>query len=1114
MNYNSFAYDTDLIEENIIEENLLDQLPERKTDDLVAIHFSRRGLAYKNIYKEDYQFVFYGKTAPVLKELKAPSYFPESKEFAFFRKGIRDGYLYIYCPSDNFWLVYEVKECKDYILLTGDGSDAAREAIEFIKSKRKGRKTESCIYLPEKDEYFVAYSSFVWTKDYLDKAVKNVNSGDSPFVSIDVKRWAEAKKNKNPLVLPNAYIFEEDIYELRDKSGSNPYKHIVSQEGNMYTIGDYAARASKYSDDQTVLYFTLDDTLGVVEDLNAEMKRYISYQNEFSQAVQRCKPMSHSSKSNAGGESKEFEALYSSTATLYNMLYANGGALNMPEHKSDKSTDGGHKYQSLVQKYKFTKLLAVEERKAIQKKYIVLRDLLGKLMECKAYKKEVNTFLGQSSSIAFMGQSILMSHLWVLLNKPDSFDAEISLNDEDPTKDKWAGKVKEIVMAYLKLPNAGEDASSPLVKLLRKPVDMEDVDTERKNKPYYLPETELQADFNIESATDLLLGCIKIATTGYTGLAEHSNNIKNLEKSINKLVGINDNIVQNRKAKIAEILAKYGIGHDSEFVDELYRENEMNIKDRAKTNNATAQKVQSEIKESKVHQRYRLKQNKAEIGKLEADLLEVNSKGRIPAWIKKGNWDGFVKGLEQIIDPINLCFTAMKIMEDAKDENNKVTISDCLYYSLLILGSSFDMAKKGYQILTFSDEVAKVAKLTKGMKLAKGLMKGIAIDVVLFAAECVNSYRMLSMRNSKAAYYNTLSAGLLLMSGVCATVALCLPMIGLIILLVVAAALMVASYYSEQRADKMKHDVWQSFLICSIFSNYYEETFWGRRIDTNIEETSDTEYYKVAEDLYEYRSEIAINNYYYKNKEYNLQDFTEMLCLLDEMSTCFEINISLKKVDYSYEATGNYIIPTNLSVAISYFGTTRFNAVDYFFYIETFPIGNSAKVTPLASCGINPLRKDEIQTEEGKQTLTLTFDIWKALHEIKNTICNDERRVAELVSKNVLTLAEPRSESHIIYPTTMTFTFGCRLVNEGQEKSSNQSGNDQKRIYLPWKDGEQEVYKGFKCRVGIPVPKNIKDFSAFYYRNIYGHLLSSVGTLDELSALQLREIPYTTKDEK
>lgn len=189
MSFNSFVYDL-----NLIEDNLQEQVPYTETEELVAIHFSRSGLAYKKPYKDDYQFVFYGKTAPVMKELKAPSYFPKSDQLSFFRKGIRDGYLYIYCPSDNFWLVYKVQESNKYTLLEGDGSDAAREAIGFIKSKGKGKKGEGCVFLPEKDEYFAAFSSFVWTKEYLNKAVKNRNSANSIFVKIDIKKWTEAKK--------------------------------------------------------------------------------------------------------------------------------------------------------------------------------------------------------------------------------------------------------------------------------------------------------------------------------------------------------------------------------------------------------------------------------------------------------------------------------------------------------------------------------------------------------------------------------------------------------------------------------------------------------------------------------------------------------------------------------------------------------------------------------------------------------------------------------------------------------------------------------------------------------------------------------------------------------
>lgn len=1121
MSYVSFVYDNTLVEEK--QENKKNQTSIEEKENMIAIRFSRKGLAYRKIQKKDYKLTYFSKIAPTLKELKAPSYFPKSDEFAFFRKGIRDGFLYVYCPSDDFWLIFEVNNYK-YKLLVGDGSEKADEVVKLIK-----RKEDRCIYLPEKDEYFVAFSSFAWTEDYINKAVKDRKSEDSIFTSVNIKRWIEAKKKKNPVVLSNAYIFKEDLYELRDLANTdNPYLNITSSVStDIYEVGEYTARANEYSDKQDALYFTLDDTLGIVEDLKTEIIRFICYKKEFNDAVQRCKPMADSKKDSTDNMDKDLEALYSSAVLLYNMLFSEEGTLNQKDHKSHKSRDGKHKYQSLVQEYKFTKLLAVDARKELQKKYVILRNLLGTIMGSNDYKKEIKTFIGQSKTITLAGQGLLVNHMKVLQVRPDSYDSDIRLKNETE-EDRWEDFISQLSLAYLKMTKDKriKDKNSPLIKLLSEIVYPQDVINERKAvRQSTNPNSMEIVTLSDNSIRSLVFDCMITTATVFVGIADMKlNPIKELSESINKLLDRNTEIISYRTTIIRSLLEKHRVNSPG-LAYELYREADSNKRQRLinkAAQNRDVDEIQREVNNAREYKRKALRDRTAQIDDLQVQEMELSTKNKSRTW---ANVKDFGEGLEKILASINMAFAAKTVIDELNDPNKKADAFDYIYYGLFLFGSSFQVVKNTQLVPLVNESLNGVFKIGAKMKIAKGFF----LDLVIFVAECVDSYRILKGRNSETAYYNTISAGLSLLGGACLSIVFVasIPIVGIIILVVAAVGLFVASYFIGMRAKDKEYDLWQSFLVNSIFSNYTEWKFRGDDIDANIIDNQNSKYYEVAQLLYYRREKIAIDNYYYKNKEYNLQNFTEMLRLLDEMATLFDVNVRLNKIDYSYEGTGKYIIPTNLSIGISYYGTTRFNAIDYFFYVDVFPIGNSAGVKPRRMSGISPSSEEEITMDDGQKKVTLTFNVWQILHNIKDALCRDYDSFTELKGKKVLEPMDPEGkEWHIYYPTNMTFSFGCRLVNTNQEdellkyvldNTSDQTlpppnSHAQKRTYLPWKDGDNNIYKGFKCRICIPVPKDKRDFSAWYYREIYTHLVSSVGTLEELQNLELRDIAYEIKD--
>jgi hypothetical protein len=498
---------------------------------------------------------------------------------------------------------------------------------------------------------------------------------------------------------------------------------------------------------------------------------------------------------------------------------------------------------------------------------------------------------------------------------------------------------------------------------------------------------------------------------------------------------------------------------------------------------------------------------------------------------------GYIAGMDIVLSGVNMAAAGIKVLFEVTDDNEQVTALDKVYYGLYIFGSSFEYMKKGAHLVDITNlDLAKTfgLKATVRMKALSGFAKTFVADVVIFAAECVNSYRLLRGRNSEAAGLNLISAGLSLLSAACISAAFLLVTgpVGIVVLVVLAIGLAVAAYCFGERAADKEYDVWQSFLINSIFSNYYYKPIFGDLENANIKENPTNIHDKVAQELYNSREEFAINNYYYKNKEYNLQNFIKMLELLDEMATLFDVNVATKGLNYSYEGTGNYIIPANLTIDMSYFGVTRFDSVDYFLYIDVFPDGNSSGVVLRDGVELNPLREQDAISEYGQSQLTLTFNIWQALHNIKNRICANKEDADMLKKKGILSA----DASHITYPPDMTIVFGCRLVNSAQEANpgfpnpealptvtipagtaseiSSANRNDNKRTYLPWEENGSEIFNGFKCRAAIPVPANTKDFSAWYYRNIYGHMVSGIGTMEDLTAIELRDIAYDTKDNK
>ncbi|MDR1501090.1 MAG: hypothetical protein LBT43_01370 [Prevotella sp.] len=1122
MSYNSFVYDNSLIEEK--------QAPVEVPKGMVAIRFSRRGLAHRYVQKDDYKLMgFGGNDTPVLNKLTPPA-FGEAGELCFYRKGIRDGYIYVCDPVAKFWLVYKVTDYK-YMLIAESDSSKAKEI-----AKKTGNKTSQGIVLPEKDEYMVSFSPVYWTSDFLNNAVKTNKIRDSLFTKINIKGWKDAVKQKAPAKLPAAYTFGEDMYELTDLANNrNPFKNIENSVSDIYKSADNASQAGKvYSDKQKILYFTLDDTLGVVEDLGIEMIRFVLYKEAFNRAVQKCVPISDilSGKSSTReGSNEEYQSLYSSATILHNMLYSNGGALNQKEHQYDKESDGKHKYQSKVQKYKLTKLLAVDERKILQDKYEILRDLLGRIMSSGEYKKEIEPFIEQSNLIKFAGQSLLMEHLKLLYIQPDCFDSDISLNNESG-EDKWRQLIEDMSLAYMKIDDPDiKEKDSPVVKLLNQVIIFETLAKESRKDAEKFSNAGEKISLTDNSVKNLILGSLRISTTVLLGIIQTKRE-KNIDigRAINKLFAQNVDIVASRKMQISDILTKYNIKHTPETVSDLYNKQpeKMKPRDTAKRKG----KIQRGVDNAKLYNRRRFDQNMLDIKNLEIDAFEV--KKTLPKWMEA---KGYIEGMDIVLSGVNMAAAGIKVLFEVTDDNKQVTALDKVYYGLYIFGSSFEYMKKGSHLVDITNfDLAKTfgLKTTVRLKALSGFAKTFAADVIIFAAECVNSYRLLKARNPEAAFLNFISAGLSLLSAACISAAFLLVtgIVGIIILVVLAIGIAVAAYFLGKRAGDKEYDVWQSFLINSIFSNYYNEPLIGKKINTNLIINSNKSYNDIAYDLYKNRKLFAIDNYYYKKKEYNLQNFVEMLRLLDEMATLFEVNIATKGLNYSYEGTGNYIIPANLTIDMSYFGVTRFDSVDYFLYIDVFPEGNSSGVVLKDGVELNPQREEDAISEYGQSQLILTFNIWQALHNIKNRICANKEDATMLKKKGILSA----DESHITYPSNMTIVFGCRLVNSAQEVSSNLPNlektptvtipagvgteipladpNDNKRAYLPWEENGTEIFQGFKCRAAIPVPANTNDFSSWYYRNIYGHMVSGVGTMEDLTAIELRDIAYTIKEKK
>lgn len=1108
------------------DDSLIEEKPINVSKGWIGIHFCRRGLAYKNAQKDDYKLIKFEKNDIPLFEEVAPPYFKEIESLCFYKKGIRDGFIYIYDPDGKFWLMYKVTghKCR---LITESDSEIAQETADKI-----GKTTESSyLKLPEKDKYYVAFSSAGWTRDYLDSIVKKVESGNTIFTLIDVAAWKKANKAKSPKTLPATYTFNEDMYELQGKHNDKNIGGNIESSGfsNAYLAG--AEKASKYGK-QKILYFTIDDTLGVAEDLQTEMIRFILYKEAYNRAVQMYVPVSeilNKQRSEREGSDDEYRALYSSTAILYNMLYSTGGGLNQTEHQHDKENDNKHKYQSKVQKYKLTKLLAVNERKALQQKYAALRDLLGRIMSSDEYEKEIEPFLRQSEMIKFAGQSLLMDHLKLLYIQPDCFDSDISLNDESG-KDKWRQLIEDMVMAYMKIEDEDiKKIDSPVIKLLNQVIVFETLVKSRDSSTPKLSNTGEGVSLTDNSLKSLILSSLRISTTVLLGIIKRKRE-KNIDigRAINKLFAQNIDIVSNRKMKISDVLSKYNINHTPEMINNLYNKQSENIK--GKGGKTKKEKIKKGIQDAKAYKRRKFNRNIREIDVLEIEVIEVRE--TLPKWMEAKE---YIEGINHVISVVNMATAGIKVLSEITDENKQVTSLDMIYYGLYIFGSSFDYMKSTTQFVEIVNiDVAKVFGLKSAvrMKALSGMAKNLVADVIIFAAECVNSYRMLRARNHWAATYNMISASLSLMSAVCLTAAFMLTGIGVVVLIIAAIGLAVAAYFTGERAGKLEYDLWQSFLINSIFSNYVGKTGVFSRINTKLEEDINSKYYEISNDLYDMKSEIAINNYYYKNKEYNLQNFIEMLQLLDEMSVCFEVNVALRTSDYSYDNTRNYIIPTNLAINMSYFGITRFDSVDYFLYIDVFPEGNQLGVILKGGVELNPMKEEDTISEYGQSEFILTFNLWQALHNIANGIRNNKEDAEVLKEKDILSA----DGTKIIYPSSMTITFGCRLVNSTQEITTdlpalrdtstitidalpnaefgNNNRNDGKRAYLPWEKNGTEIFRGFKSRVGMPVPADTGDFSARYWRYIHSHMVSGIGTMEDLVGIKLRDIAYDTKENK
>ena len=144
---------------------------------------------------------------------------------------------------------------------------------------------------------------------------------------------------------------------------------------------------------------------------------------------------------------------------------------------------------------------------------------------------------------------------------------------------------------------------------------------------------------------------------------------------------------------------------------------------------------------------------------------------------------------------------------------------------------------------------------------------------------------------------------------------------------------------------------------------------------------------------------------------------------------------------------------------------------------------------------------------EGETKLTIEFNVHESLLKMKEGLCSTEKNVETLKANNLLNA----NGNVITYASQGAFIFGCRLVNSRIE-NQNQASADIKRTYLPWESEGEAIYKGFKCRIFIPIAKDPGSLLNWNYKHLYAHSASGTGTFEELKQMKLRRVLYKTKE--
>ncbi|MDH6311101.1 hypothetical protein M2451_003985 [Dysgonomonas sp. PFB1-18] len=1097
----------------------------------VPVYLSRLGAVYKDVDEEDYKVMSFGsdkKVKPKLVELEKPtSLVQDAPDFKFFRKNIRDGYVYIYCQADSSWLVYQTEKSKYKLIEVKNPDKALKEMRKWLD-----KRTFDFIFLPEDKKYKVSFSTILWTDDFREKTVND----ESYFSTIDTEKWKDAKEKSSPQSLPPVYAFREDMYELRDKSSGNKLTKNIYTE-NITTVYKPDGNPSrKDSDKQKVIYYTLNDTLGIAEDIHDELSRFLLYKEVLNTSIRKGCEQSKLDKGNKYGDKddgneKDYEALYLSAALLHNMLYAKDGALNQPEHQKVEECDNKHKYQSMVQEYKITQLLAVKTRENLQKKYSEMRDVFGSVISSEDYNNALIQFIDQTLNISLVGKHLINNHLKTLKAKPDSYDSDISRNEKSEP-DKWAKLNDAMTFAYLQVEGIPIDEryrQMNMAKLLAKKAVPESVAKESKE----LPEGQVKLDDSkiVAVTVDILKDCV----LSYTGALERinenlSSNIDGLKDSINMLISEEAKIVGTRENKIAELLEEYQLEDSPGLKKRLLAGEAVNVKGETPVaTGATREKIKEAGEQAIKYKKRRSRQIKQDLSELRIKRLEVFRSSKAPKRLAASAFTNLVECVGKILPPINLMFAIDSVQKGIREEKQGGSLYDGAYYTLFLFGHSFQLVQDMNVYREVPDKInkwigrsARVRQFLAARKVLTKVAGGVVVDVALFAADCVECMRLVETRNTSAANYQFISSALGLMSGVCFTLAVTLtvswPVV--VVLVLVAVGTAVLSYYMGERSDKRKHDIWQSFLICSVFTNYIGPDKFSRKINTNIDVSSSKRYYEVAQELYLRRKRIAKDDFTYKKDNYNLQDFAEMLRLLDEMSTAYEVHFTPKDIrSYAKDSTKNYLVPTILHIDISYFGVLRYDSVDYIAYVNA---GNG-----LGRFNASDIIEEMSETTgQGQSTMRITIKPYEILKRIQAMVTkNDYEHRDKLINSRVIYKED--DAYRVYFSPDVCLVFASRLVNTKQEDAMydnekvNYNGYDgepipitvaDKRTYMPYEGADgKNIYKGLKCRLAIPVPKDSGDFSAKYYQNLYGHMEYGTGTLGELEYLDIRDINYTTK---